>query len=49
MKMVRLTLTDGTKKEITRDEMDSLSMDGMMEAMDGKAITNVEFYEVDEK
>jgi hypothetical protein len=44
MEMVRVTLTDGTKREMTKDEMSALSLDGMMEAMDGKAIKNIEFY-----
>ena len=45
--MVRLTLTDGTKKEMTMEEMKIISQEGMMEALDNKAITNVEFYEED--
>ncbi len=49
MEMIRLTLTDGTKKEMTREEMNILSQKGMMEAFEGKAIMNVEFYEEDGK
>ena len=47
MEMVRLILTDGTTKEMTKDEMSAMSLDGMMKEMDGKMIMNVEFFEVD--
>ena len=49
MEMVRLTLTDGTKKEMTIGEMKIISQKGMMEAFEGKAIINIEFYEDDGK
>jgi len=45
--MVRLTLIDGTKKEITRDEMRAMSQEGMMEAFNRKSIINMEFYKDD--
>lgn len=47
MEMVRVTLTDGTTREMTKNEMNVLSLDGMNKAMDGKAIVNVEFFEGD--
>ena len=47
MEMVRVTLIDGTKKEMTKGEMQIISQKGMMESFEGKAITNVEFYEED--
>ena len=44
MEMVRLTLTDGTQREMTRGEADLISLKGMFCALDGKGIVNVEFY-----
>jgi len=42
-KTVKITLTDGTTRELPMDEMNSLSPQGMMELTGGKAIVNVEF------
>lgn len=42
MRMVRLTLDDGTIKELTTDE--ALESD-FLEAFDGKRIINAEFFE----
>jgi hypothetical protein len=42
MRKVRVLLTDGTTKEMTEGEFHTLNMKGMMEAMDGKAILDVE-------
>ena len=44
MKMVRLTLSDGTKREMTEAEMNNLSLDGMFEAMGGKTVMDVKFF-----
>jgi len=49
MEMVRLTLIDGTIKEMTKDEMSALSMEGMMEAMDNKPVLKVDFFEDEDK
>ena len=45
--MIRITLTDGTIKEASMEEMDNISIEGMMEFTEGKKIINTEFYEED--
>lgn len=47
MNMVRFTLSDGTKKEMTVDESNSLSLEGMEKEFGGKTIKNIEFFEED--
>lgn len=47
MRMARVTLTDGTTREITFEELDNMSISGMSESFDNKAIINVEFFEED--
>lgn len=44
MEMVRLTLTDGTTREITKDEMKMMNIFDMREAFEGKAIIDIEFF-----
>ncbi len=45
MRMMRITLDDGTVKEASFEEMDNTSVEGMMEFTNGKKIINTEFFE----
>lgn len=45
MKKARIYLVDGTIKEMTVDELNSLDKEGMMKAMDGKAVVDIKFYD----
>lgn len=48
MRMVKVSLSDGTSKEMTQDEFNALQMvDGMFKEFNGRLIYNVEFFEED--